>query len=164
MAENTEIQLIEVGLLDALDYASKVEFDFDILKVEKSQADPKVSIVTMQLHDPIATVVGSQKIPDENGVMVDMVLDDVDIVKVAGEDLADAGFKVKVDPETKKVVAGRYEGSNLQFDIAKSTGEVWLVSESYASRGRAMRTENRAKRTQGLAARMGARRAGVNGA
>jgi hypothetical protein len=132
----------------------KKQSNLEIASVEMTFTETTgEKIAILHLSTPLGIVTGSQSITDEDTNTTERVVAyDVDSIKVHESDIDDEGFDMLDNG------SGKYSG-NLRLDVAKSSGEVWLRSESFAAGARAFRTENRNKRNGGMVARIAERRA-----
>lgn len=128
--------------------ATELEFTgINFIFTEKGE-----KIAILQLKNALEKVNGSQSISDEDtGEQVRVSAWDVTEIKVNPKSMDDDGFDVD-----ENTLAGTYKG-DLRLDVAKRTGEVWLVSETFNSMGRQMRSDNQKKRQGSLVANLLAR-------
>lgn len=145
----------KISLADAIKKKSLIKFSFDLVDALPSNTDKNVTIAILRItSDPIPVVMGSQKMQDQDTGLytIDMEAEDVDTIRVSSENFND-DFKVELD-EDGNVAGGEYEGSKLSFDISKSTGDVWLVSEKFSVFGNKKRQENRGTRNGSVIAKL----------
>lgn len=133
--------MAKISLLEKLKNATLLELLFTGLTVNKTAQGENFAI--LQLADPIESVRGSQEV-DIDGVTYPVMARDVTEIKIMESDI-DETFQWDTDTDT-----GSYKGSDLILDVAKSTGQVWLRSESFAAGGRALRSTNQKSRLKAL--------------
>lgn len=141
-------------LLELLSQSKRTEFKF--VNLEKDYAESDGSIVAiLTLAEPLTEVTGSQTVTD--GVNSEKVTAyDVYKVKIHQSEMADEGITVNPDKKSGTV------STDMRLDVAKSTGEVWLTSKSFASMGREMRQERQMSRRESLLDQIKARREQAN--
>lgn len=128
--------MAKITLLQKLRAMATLTFVFSNVTSARDQDGKQIAILT--LGEPIPTVRGSQEI-DFDGQRHPVVAHDVTEIKVHEDNMND-DFVVNEDGTVT------YEGDSLILDVAKSTRQVWLVGESYASLGNKMRQVSRNER------------------
>jgi hypothetical protein len=126
-----------------------IDIQFDIISVEPTQTEG-VELATLELYDPIEKILGSQKVMD-NGVPTELIKYDTQFLKLSSNDWDVEGFEFEQDEEGN-ITSGRYKGNKLRFDIAKSSGDAWLVSKPFSMLGQEMRNKNQTERSKRVAA------------
>jgi hypothetical protein len=137
-------------LLELLSQSKRTEFKFVNLQKDYAESDGSI-VAILTLAEPIQEVTGSQSVTD--GVNSERVTAfDVTQVKIHQSEMSDDGITVNPDKKSGTV------STDLRLDVAKSTGEVWLTSKSFASMGREMRQEKQMTRRESLLDQIKARR------
>ena len=142
-----------VSLLEALKKQSEVRFSFTIDAVEADKNGKKIAVLL--LDTPIDRVRGTQKI-DVNGLPTQLVVRDVQEVKVHEDQMDDEGFSFDLEEGT-----GVYVGSNLLLDVAKGSGDVWLVKTPFSVSVSNFRAARNMERNAGLQQKLGLIQAGA---
>ena len=128
---------IKLGAL--LSTLALIEFEFSKPQVTKTKEGE--TVVVLPLITPIERVMGSQRVADDSGALHTVFAEDVLEVRVHQRDFEDSeDFEWDEDLEV-----GTYKGTELTWDVAKRSQDVWLVSTSFAQMGNNMRSENQAK-------------------
>lgn len=128
--------MAKMSLLAKIKALATLNLVFNNLTSTKDQ-DGKV-IAILKLEQPIGQVRGSQEL-DYEGQKRPLIAYDVMEVKVHESNMEE-GFEVDDDGTVT------YKGDGLVLDVAKSTKQVWLVKETFASSGNKMRTNLRNER------------------
>lgn len=126
-----------------------IDIQFDIVSVDPTQTEG-VEVATLELYDPIEKILGSQKVMD-NGVPTELIKTDTQFLKLSSNDWDVEGFEFEQDEEGN-ITSGRFRGNKLRLDIAKSTGDAWLVSKPFNLVGQEMRNKNLSERGKRVAA------------
>ena len=140
MAELKQGQKI-ISFAQAMRNKNSAKFYFEFAgRGEQKQNDGSVLEVSIiRLLSDVPDVLGSQKDADGN----DMIAYGIETVRVREDVYDDPGFEI-IEDEDGNIVSGKYEGK-LFLDIAKSTGDVWLLRESFASVGRTFLADRRSQ-------------------
>lgn len=148
--------LTEFSFDEVVNEMGNIDITFDIVKIEDTNT-AGIKVATLQLHNPEETVYGSSKLVGESGELEPMIAHDVEHVKIVSTDFKTEGLKAYKDA-SGKISHGSYKGNKLFFDIAKSDGEVWLKSESFAVAGNNFRKKLNSERTNGVREKLRSRR------
>ena len=128
--------MAKMSLLAKLKAMATLNLVFTSLTSAKDQEGKLIAI--LKLEDPIFEIRGSQELEYE-GLKRPLIAYDVQEVKVHESNM-DEGFEVDEDGTVT------YTGDGLVLDVAKSTKQVWLVKETFASSGNKLRTNLRQER------------------
>lgn len=128
--------MAKMTLLAKLKALATLDLVFSSITPAKDKDGKNIAI--LRLENPIPEVRGTQEI-DYNGQRHAVVATDVMEVKVHEDNMND-------DFEAHEDGTVTYKGDKLILDVAKSTKQVWLVAQSFASSGNKMRSDNRNER------------------
>lgn len=130
--------MAKMSLLDKVKKINFKHFRFVGIRTTKG-TDGKITAI-LELEEPLAQVKGSQRY-EVGGNSGYYSASDVTEVRVHEENFVD-GFEFEEDGD-----GGEYKGEELQLDVAKRTGEVWLVKTPFAQAANTFRSNNRNERT-----------------
>lgn len=128
--------MAKMSLLAKLKAMATLNLVFSTITPSKDQEGKMIAI--LKLEEPIFEVRGSQELEYEN-VKRPLIAYDVQEVKVHESNMGE-GFEVDDDGTVT------YNGDGLVLDVAKSTKQVWLVKETFATSGNKLRTNLRQER------------------
>ena len=142
-------------LIDKLKAIKTTTFEFASFTVRTTtdDQDGMMQYVVFELSEPIATVVGTQRVFNpmdrtKEGVLIQH--SDVTEVECAFDviDEFETDFTFDEDADGKLIGSGKYSG-NLRLDVSKQ-GRVWLVKESLAKRANTWKSRQGAKRYEAI--------------
>ena len=133
--------MAKLSLLEKVQKINFKHFEFVGMRTTKGQ-DGKITAI-LELAEPIAQVKGSQRY-EMGGNTGYYSATDVTEVRVHEDNFVD-GFEFDEDGD-----GGEYKGEELQLDVAKRTGEVWLVKIPFAQAANTFRSANRNDRTASI--------------
>lgn len=136
----------------------KVGVNFEFIEMFTEEDQDGGDILRLVLKEPIAIVMGSQRVRDvESGDVVPLQATDVEMVSI-GRDTLDTLKKmeeegIQVFFWNKIGVSGRVQ-CKFRLDVAKRDGGVWITEKSFSSFGNNQRRKSREASDAALVARI----------
>lgn len=125
---------------------SKFQFESFEKKMTENQDGTRVAYLVFHLSEPIEKVVGSGVVrnPDNYEEMAHVTQTDITEVRCKLDVIEqnELEFTFDEDANGDLVGTGTYKGQ-LELDVAKGSGDVWLVDEKFSTFGNKMRNDKR---------------------